>query len=149
MSVRSFIDTNVLLYADSPDEPQKQSIALAIITEHLRAGTGVVSTQVLHEYASAGLKKLSLPDVLIQHRIDLYARFDVITASVASLKEGMALRTMHRLSFRDALIVQGAREGRCAQLLSEDLATGSIYNGVRIVNPFAASTPARTPPRRR
>jgi len=149
MSVRSFIDTNVLLYADSTDEPDKQSIALKLIADHLRAATGVVSTQVLHEYASAGLKKLSLPDALLQSRIDLYARFDVVMASVASLKEGLALRTMHQLSFWDALIVQAAREAGCAELLSEDLATGATIAGVRIVNPFKATVAPRSRARNR
>lgn len=149
MSVRSFVDTNVLLYADSTDEPDKQSVALALIAEHLRAGTGVISTQVLHEFVSAGLKKLALPEALIQSRIDLYARFDVVTASVPSLKEGLALRAMHQLAFWDALIVQAAREGGCAELLSEDLATGATIGGVRIVNPFAAVVPPRSRARSR
>ena len=45
MSVRSFIDANILLYADSPTEPEKQSTALALIAEQLRAGLGVISIQ--------------------------------------------------------------------------------------------------------
>jgi hypothetical protein len=44
MSVRSFIDTNVLLYADSADEPRKRVISLDLIAEQLREGSGVVST---------------------------------------------------------------------------------------------------------
>jgi hypothetical protein len=34
MTVRSFIDTNVLIYADAADEPMKQARAIAIIQEH-------------------------------------------------------------------------------------------------------------------
>ena len=147
MSVRSFIDTNILLYADSADEPDKQAAALAVIGGHLRAGTGVVSTQVLHEYASGALKKLSLPDGLVQTRIDLYSRFDVVAASVGSLKAALALRAMHRLSFWDALIVQAAREGGCAALLTEDLASGATLAAVRIVNPFAATARPPSPAR--
>lgn len=150
MSVRSFIDTNVLLYADSPTEPHKQSIALALIAEQLRAGAGVISMQVLHEYAAAGLKKLALPDSLVQNRIDLYSRFDIVSPGVRSLKEALALRVMHQLSFWDALIIQAARDGGCAQVQSEDLATGATIGGVLIVNPFALReiSGAKRPPRR-
>lgn len=143
MSGRSFIDTNVLLYADAVDEAPKQSAALALIAAHLRAGTGVVSTQVLHEYAAGALKKLSLPDALVRERIDLFARFDIVAASVDSLREALALRALHRLSFWDALIVQAARDGGCTELLSEDLATGAVIAGVRIVNPFESGVAPR------
>jgi predicted nucleic acid-binding protein len=61
MSARSFIDTNVLLYADSADEPRKRSLALDLITTHLRAGSGDVSTQVLHEYAAGALRSWRCP----------------------------------------------------------------------------------------
>jgi predicted nucleic acid-binding protein len=149
MSARSFIDTNVLLYADSVDEPEKQSVALALIGEHLREGTGVVSTQVLQEYAVGALKKLGLPDALVLSRLDLYARFDVVVASVASLKAGLAVRALHQLPFWDALIVQAARDGGCAVLLSEDMASGATLAGVRIVNPFDVAGPVARPRRKR
>lgn len=144
MSVRSFLDTNVLLYADSPTEPKKQSIALALIAEQLRAGSAVISMQVLHEYAAAGLKKLGLADSLVQSRIDLYSRFDIVSPGVGALKEALALRVMHQLSFWDALIIQAARDGGCARVLSEDLSTGATIAGVLIANPFALQAVAVT-----
>ncbi len=146
MSARSFIDTNILLYADSPTDPEKQSIALALIAEQLRAGSGVISMQVLHEFAAAGLKKLALPDSLVQSRIDLYSRFDIVTPGVGALKEALALRVMHALSFWDALIIQAARDGGCSTLLTEDLSTEATIGGVLIVNPFeieASTDPGR------
>lgn len=47
MSVRSFFDTNILIYADDKGAPAKQRRALDLIAEHRLASTGVVSTQVL------------------------------------------------------------------------------------------------------
>jgi predicted nucleic acid-binding protein len=38
MTVRSFIDTNVLIYADAADEPMKQAQTIAVIREHRRSG---------------------------------------------------------------------------------------------------------------
>ncbi|MBM4246512.1 MAG: PIN domain-containing protein [Deltaproteobacteria bacterium] len=149
MSVRSFIDTNVLLYADSADEPRKQAVAIELIAAHLRAGSGVISTQVLHEYAAAAIRKLSLGDDVVQDRIELFARFEIVTASVDALKAALALRSMHRMSLWDALILQAARDAGCAVLLSEDLATGATLAGVTIADPFAAPPPARAAARRR
>ena len=50
-----FIDTNVLLYLLS-DDPRKADRAESII----EAG-GVISVQVLNEFASVALRRLSLP----------------------------------------------------------------------------------------
>ena len=57
---KAFFDTNVLLYADDKAAPAKQSRALALVAEHRRAGTGVVSMQVLQEYFVAVTRKLRL-----------------------------------------------------------------------------------------
>lgn len=50
MSVRSFFDTNILVYTDDKAAPSKQRHAVELIAEHRRAGSGVVSLQVLQEY---------------------------------------------------------------------------------------------------
>lgn len=45
----------------------------------------------------------------------------------------------HQLSYGDALIIEAAVSSGCGVILTEDLATGSIVRGVRIVDPFAES----------
>jgi predicted nucleic acid-binding protein len=50
MSARSFFDINVLVYTDDKASPTKRRSALALVAEHRRSGSGVVSMQVLQEY---------------------------------------------------------------------------------------------------
>jgi predicted nucleic acid-binding protein len=50
MSARSFLDTNVLVYTDDHDTPDKQRVALDLVEQFRLQGTGVISTQVLQEY---------------------------------------------------------------------------------------------------
>ena len=138
--MRSFIDTNVLIYADDPEASGKQAVALSVIAEHLRAGIGVISTQVLHEFVNAATRKLALPLDVIRSRVRLYSRFDVATASVAAVLEALELRTLHQVSYWDALILQAARDSGCTRLLTEDMQAGAMIGGVHVVNPFA--TPA-------
>lgn len=142
--MRSFIDTNILIYADSADAGDKQSRASAMIAQHLRDGDGVISTQVLHEFVNAAIRKLSLPLDLVRARVRLYSRFDTVTASPAAILDALDLHTLHTISFWDALILQAARQSGCVQLLSEDLQAGAVIGGVRIVNPFEAPTPVKT-----
>jgi predicted nucleic acid-binding protein len=137
MSVRSFIDTNILIYADASDEPDKQAQAITVIREHRLARTGVISTQVLQEFIATAIRKLALPPELIRERAAFYSGFEVISASVSLIMAALDLRGLHQLSLWDAMIIQAAREASCAVLLSEDLQTDATLSGVRIVNPFA------------
>jgi len=50
MATRSFIDTNILVYAEASDEPDKQRAALALLKHLFESASGVLSTQVLKEY---------------------------------------------------------------------------------------------------
>ncbi len=136
--MRSFIDTNVLVYADSADAADKQARATALIAQHLREGSGVISTQVLHEFVNAAIRKLALPLDIVRARVRLYGRFETVNASPAAVLDALDLHALHQVSFWDALILQAARQSGCVQLLTEDLQAGAVIGGVRIVNPFAA-----------
>jgi predicted nucleic acid-binding protein len=48
----------------------------------------------------------------------------------------MEIRTRHRISWYDSLIVAAAVEGGCSVLYSEDLSHGMKIRGVTIENPF-------------
>jgi len=41
-AARSFIDTNVLVYADAGDAADKRARAAALVAQHLRDGSGVI-----------------------------------------------------------------------------------------------------------
>ena len=58
MSDKVFIDTNILIYAFSEDEPQKQQIALSLIESVTYDAT--ISNQVINELANVFLKKFKL-----------------------------------------------------------------------------------------
>lgn len=134
---RSFIDTNVLVYADSGDDPVRQRRALDVLLAQREAGSGVVSSQVLQEFVNVALRKLRLPAPLIRERLAFYGRFEVVAASPALIEGALDLHLARGLSFYDALIAQAAVVSGCEVLLSEDFQTGASLSGVRVVNPFA------------
>ena len=137
--MRSFFDTNLLVYADAADEPAKQRRAIHLIKTHRAVGTAVLSTQVLQEYVNVALRKLRLPVPLIRERLSLYARFDLVLATPDLIESALALHVLHSLSFYDALIVQAAIASGCSALLTEDMQHGASIGGVKIVNPFVAA----------
>jgi predicted nucleic acid-binding protein len=134
--VRSFLDTNVLVYADAGDEPAKQARAIALITECRLAGIGVLSTQVLQEYANVALRKLGLLPALVRERLAFYARFEVVMTSPALISDALDLCSLRGTPFYDALIIQAAMGAGCARLMSEDMQDGAVFGGVQVFNPF-------------
>ena len=136
MAARSFIDTNVLIYAEAVDEPIKQKVALVLLRELFETTRGVLSTQVLKEYCNVALKKLRLSPDHIRAQLDLYAQFEVVQVTPALIRAGLDLHQTRKLAFYDALIVASAQAVGCAVLLSEDMNAGQAMAGLRIVNPF-------------
>ena len=136
MSARSFFDTNVLIYTDDRAAPAKQRRALELVAEHRRAGTGVVSLQVLQEYFVAVTRKLHVEAQVARRKVELLAEFDVATLGLPDILAAVDLHRLHKFSFWDALILRAATQTGCAVLFSEDLQQAREVDGVRIVNPF-------------
>lgn len=136
MATRSFIDTNILVYAEASDRPAKQQVALALLKQLYETATGVLSTQVLQEYSNVALKKLRLPAGHVRAQLDLYEQFEIVQVTPAIIRAGLDLHQTRSVSFYDALIMASAETAGCSVLLSEDMNTGEVINGMRIHNPF-------------
>jgi predicted nucleic acid-binding protein len=136
MDNRTFIDTNILIYAEAKDERVKQRAALSVLKLLFETRSGVLSTQVLQEYCNVALKKLKLSPQRIRAQLDLYEQFDVIQVTPAIIRAGIDLHQTRSVAFYDALIIASAQTAGCTVLLSEDMAVGEQIGGVKIVNPF-------------
>jgi predicted nucleic acid-binding protein len=136
MSVRSFFDTNVLIYADDKASPVKQRQSLKLLAEHRRARSGVVSLQVLQEYFVTVTKKLHVDAALARRKVELLAEFDVAAMTVSDILAAIDLHRLHAFSFWDALILRAAKRAGCSVLFSEDMQHAREIDGIRIVNPF-------------
>jgi predicted nucleic acid-binding protein len=137
MSARSFLDSNVLVYTDDKASPSKRRSALALVAEHRRSGSGVVSMQVLQEYFVAVTRKLNLDVRIARRKVELLAEFDVFSPDVSDILAAIDLQRLHNFSFWDALIIRAAKQAGCTVLLSENLQTARDVDGLRVVNPFA------------
>ena len=136
MASRSFVDTNVLVYAEASDEPAKQRIALDLLKQLFETTSGVLSTQVLQEYCNVAIKKLKLPPAHILAQLDLYEQFEVVQVTPAIIRAGLDLHQTRSVSFYDAIVLASAQMAGCSVLLSEDMNAGELVGGVRVINPF-------------
>ena len=146
MATRSFIDTNVLVYAEASDAPLKQRAALALLKGLYEEGLGVLSTQVLQEYCNVALKKLKLPAQYVRSQLDLYEQYEVVQVTPAIIHAGLDLHQTRSVSFFDAIVLASAHASGCNVIWTEDMNAGEVVNGVTISNPFAADLIGETVP---
>lgn len=135
-----FADTNVLLYAISrdPDEASKARRA----NEVLAAGDMGLSVQVLQEFyvqATRASRRDAITHEQAVGLVEAWRRFPVQEMSVEVMVAAFATRRRFGISYWDAAIIEASRVLGCAIVLSEDLDTGTDYDGVRVENPFTDS----------
>ena len=133
---RTFFDSNILLYAEDAASPQKQKKAIALVVEHRRRHTGVVSTQVIGEFFEVATRRMKMDPALARVQAEFYSRFELIVPALTDVFAAMELHRVHRYSYWDCLIIRCALATRCRMLLSEDMQHGQVIDGLRIVNPF-------------
>lgn len=133
---KDFIDTNVIVYANDGARPAKQQQAIDCVTARLRTGTGVISTQVLMEYASVATGKLGQEQEAIDRQLLLLDRLEVVRVDRKLIQHGLDLRRSFDISFWDGVVLAAAIAARCDVLLSEDFSHGRTYAGVEVRNPF-------------
>lgn len=136
MSVRSFLDTNVLAYTDDHSNPAKQEIALSLIGACRAANCGVVSLQVLQEYFNVVTRKLGVDAALAKTKVELFSELHLVIPALDDVLAAIDLQRLQKFSFWDALIVRSAVRGSSKRLYSEDMQPGRRIEGVEIVNPF-------------
>jgi predicted nucleic acid-binding protein len=130
-ATNAFFDTNVLLYLIS-GEASKADRAEALI-----AAGGVISVQVLNEFASVASRKLAMRLPEIREILSaVRAACSVEPLSVETHDVAFDLVERFRLSFYDGLIVSAALLARCDTLYSEDMRDGQTIESVTIRNPF-------------
>jgi predicted nucleic acid-binding protein len=137
--VTSFVDTNILVYAEDEDEKDKHPIARDLVVELWRTREGVVSVQVLQEFFVTVTRKIKrpLPVGRAQDIVREYLTWRVVDNTGALLVSAIDLHQKARLSFWDAMVVQAAINAGCEQLYSEDLNDGQLFGTLKVVSPFS------------
>jgi predicted nucleic acid-binding protein len=137
-SPKTFIDTNILVYAHDASEERKQQVAQGLLLGLWESGSGVISTQVLQEFYVVATRKLDPPmsREMARKLVSLYAEWGPVGVDLPLILAASWLEETQSLSFWDALVVEAARRSGAARLLTEDLQDGRDFGGVRIENPF-------------
>jgi predicted nucleic acid-binding protein len=134
MSATDFFDTNVLFYLLSADAAKAER------AEQLVAAGGVISVQVLNEFAATAARTLAMRVAEIRVILStLRVLCAVKPLDVTTHEFGLDLAERYRYSIYDAMIVAAALRADCSTLYSEDLRHGQKIERLMILNPFRSA----------
>jgi len=138
---RTFVDTNVWVYAVDGADPAKQARAQAVLAS--RDFDVVVSSQVLSEFYVTVTRKREtrVTEADARRMLERMRRLPVVAIGAEHIVEAAESSQEWQVSYWDALIVVAASFAGCNRVLTEDLADGQTYGHVRVEDPFR-------PPRR-
>jgi predicted nucleic acid-binding protein len=134
MSVKAFLDTNILIYVYSQDETIKQQQAIAC-TQQEKVW---ISTQVLNETINVLRRKFLIELPKISDVVDeLTQQLQIAIVSPKTIQNALILAQRYQYQYFDSLILASALEVGFNRLYSEDLQDGQIIdNELTIINPF-------------
>lgn len=137
MAVKHCLDSNVLVYAFSkaPRDAAKARVAREWIA---REDWGV-TVQVLQEFYVNAVRtphELGHDDALAMIE-EIAGSRPVGVIDLSLMRHALQLKNRYRIAYWDAAVIAGARRLGASVLVSEDLAHGQDYGGVRVLNPFS------------
>lgn len=133
MPDKLFLDTNVLLYALA------QSDRRTARAEQLLMAGGIISVQVLNEFASVARRKLRMPWREVKEALNSIRTLCPSPVPVTVTTHDLALNIAERYKYEvyDALVIASALGAKCTVLHSEDLQHGQVIEKrLTIRNPF-------------
>ncbi|MGI8531356.1 MAG: PIN domain-containing protein [Geodermatophilaceae bacterium] len=140
-STRSFVDTNVFVYAADvvSTDVAKRDVASGLLAEE---GGLVVSTQVLQEFYIVVTRKLrpAMSAEEAAESVQRMTRLEVVLLDVPLVRQAIDTSRAATISLWDALVVEAARYAKCERILTEDLSHGQTIRGIAVHNPFRSAS---------
>lgn len=131
------LDTNVLVYAEGINGPEKKIAAIDLLRK-LPVGSAVLPAQTLGELFNVLVRKGGRSQLGAQTTILGWSdAFPVIATSPEVVISAVNLASDHQLGMWEAVIMAASARAGCRLLLSEDLQDGFTWSGLTVTNPFS------------
>jgi predicted nucleic acid-binding protein len=132
MPGKAFLDTNILVYAYSLNDPRKQ------IAEQLMIEGGTLGIQTLNEFVNVERNKLKVSWTLILKWLRIIEKLCPPPIPLTAAIHNRGLRIAQGFGYRiyDSLMLAAAIEASCTVFYSEDMGGGQTIEKLTIRNPF-------------
>ena len=132
-----FLDSNILIYLYSKNEPSKRNASINLFKKYIC----ITSTQALNEFSNVYLKKYKTSnDEVKRFIINISKSCDVQLITEQIIYNAINFNNKYGYSYYDCLMLASSLDSGCSILFSEDLQDGQIIeNKLKIINPFKDS----------
>jgi predicted nucleic acid-binding protein len=134
------LDTNILVYAMDRQAGDRHVLGSRIIDRSLRVDCCLTLQSISEFYAVVTRRRLVSVIGARDQALDWLDMFPTITPTAGAVRAALTTATSGRASYWDALLVNTAAEAGCTAILTEDLADGTEFAGIRVINPFAGTS---------
>ena len=139
-----FIDTNILIYAATAQDPHKSDIACKLIQHALEVNhDGVISVQVMTEFVNVMQSRFKVPAAEIDKWVSQFYPLLATEVTMDAVRNALYIKEEYGIQYYDALIVATAEKLGCTEIVSEDLNDGQVYHGMTAINPFKTKVVAQ------
>jgi predicted nucleic acid-binding protein len=141
MNAEVFVDTNVLLYTidEDPVSASKRQRAQHLLLSE-RWGWSVQVAAEFFVNATSAKRPFKLTPAAAASLVETWLTFPTLDVTPALFRAAVDVQQRFQLSYWDAAILAAAKLMGCQTVYSEDMNAAQNYDGVTVVNPFAAST---------
>lgn len=142
MNAEAFLDTNILLYSidEDPVSVSKRKRAQQLLLSE-RWGWSIQVATEFFVNATSTKRSFRLPAPAAAALVEGWLAFPTLDLTPALFRAAVAMQQRYQMSYWDAAILAAAKQMACHTVYSEDLNAGQNYDGVTVVNPFAALSP--------
>ena len=136
MRGKVFIDTNFLIYLFSEDDQIKKVHCTQLIDSLRDKVVLVWSTQVMQEFYRVMTVKHHIPPQVVKDILQLFDDFELVINNKETINTAIDIQTVNKISFWDSLVISAASQAKCTTILTEDLNSGQLIQGVYLQDPF-------------
>jgi len=132
MNDKSFLDTNILLYAFREDDRRNETARILLVRG------GLTGVQAVNEFVAVARRKLGMSWTDISRALAAICKLCPSPVPLTLEIHGKALQIAERYGYHiyDSLLIAAALKTSCTTLYSEDMHDGQVIEGLTIRNPF-------------
>jgi predicted nucleic acid-binding protein len=136
--MRFALDSNIILYSEGVNDPERSAMAQNLI-EAMDGLPVIIPLQALGETLNVFTRKLLLSKASAIERLQPW-KDDYLTqeTNVSIFQDALELVSKYGFQIWDGVILAAASYAGASFLFSEDMQDGFIWQGTRVVNPFAS-----------
>jgi predicted nucleic acid-binding protein len=132
-----FLDTNLLIYALDPSEPEKRALIGDLLMRMVTSGQLVLSVQILNEcYRVPTDRRRIMPRTDARRFIASLSVFCVAPSGYLVTEQAWRIQEATNFNWWDCLLLGAASLAGVTYFLSEDMQHEQQLFGMTILNPF-------------